>query len=394
MKISLNSARRLALHGQGLDGRWKFPPGKEGIARTVETLGYVQIDTIAVIQRAHHHTLWTRRADYAPDMLDELQARDRRVFEYWTHAAAYVSFRDYRYYIPRMQGFARSERTRNWRKENSKLVKGVLKRIREEGPLGSADFESSQRTGPWWGWKPAKQALESLFNTGELMVTARRNFQRLYDLPERVIPEGIDTSEPTGEELERFAVRQLLSTRGVAPANPGRWGHRPAPAIENAIGELVDAGEVTCVEVEGLDAAPHYVLSENPGRRSTRRRLHLLSPFDSLIIDRNRLRKLFGFDFGIECYLPAAKRKYGYFCLPILWGTEFVGRLDPKADRKTKTFIVRKLICEPGFADFDELIPELAAKIRKFAAFNGCERVVVEETAPRKLKTPLKQALG
>ena len=392
-KITLNSARKLALHCQGLDGRWKLPKGKEGIAQAIERLGYVQIDTIAVIQRAHHHTIWARRPDYTLEMLHQLQSKDRRVFEYWTHAASYVPFCNYRYYIPRMKSFAASERTRSWRKENPKIVKEVLKRIREEGPLGSADFKSSKRTGPWWGWKPAKQALESLFNTGELMVAARRNFQRLYDLPERVLPDGIDTTEPTRDEVDRFLVRRGLSSRGVLSTEEPR---RRLPRVDEVLQELVDAGEVTPVEIKELNGAPHHVLTENLEQvpKTTRKQLHILSPFDSLIIDRNRLEKLFGFDFKIECYLPEAKRRYGYFCLPLLWGTEFVGRLDPKADRKAKTFIVRKLILEPNFKDYDALIPALAKKLQSFAAFNDCEQVIVEETAPRKVKAPLKRALS
>ena len=392
-KITLNSARKLALHCQGLDGRWKLPKGKEGVARAIERLGYVQIDTIAVVQRAHHHTIWSRRPDYDPEMLHQLQSKDRRVFEYWTHAASYVPFCNYRYYILRMKGYAASEHTHSWRKENSKIVKEVLKRIREEGALGSADFKSSKRTGPWWGWKPAKQALESLFNTGELMVTSRRNFQRLYDLPERVLPDGIDTTEPTRDEVDRFLVRRGLSSGGVVSTEEPR--HR-LPRVDEILQELVDAGEVTPVEIKELDGTPHYILAENLEQvsRSTRKRLHILSPFDSLIIDRNRLEKLFGFDFKIECYLPEAKRRYGYFCLPLLWGTKFVGRLDPKADRKAKIFIVRKLILAPDFKDYDALIPALAKKLQNFAVFNDCEQVVVEETAPRKAKAPLKRALS
>ena len=392
-KINLNSARKLALYCQGLDGRWKLPKGKEGVARAIERLGYVQIDTIAVVQRAHHHTIWSRRPDYDLEMLHQLQSQDRRVFEYWTHAASYVPFCSYRYYIPRMKGFAASERTRSWRKENSKIFKEVLKRIREEGALGSADFKSSKRTGPWWGWKPAKQVLESLFNTGELMVTARRNFQRLYDLPERVLPDGIDSTEPARDEVDRFLVRRALSSCGVVSTEQSRWG---LPRADEVLQELVDVGEVTPVEIKELDGAPHYVLAENLEQvaKSTRKQLHILSPFDSLIINRNRLEKLFGFDFKIECYLPEAKRSYGYFCLPLLWGTEFIGRLDPKADRKAKIFIIRKLILEPGFKDYDASIPALAKKLRSFAAFNGCEQVIVEETAPRKVKAPLKRALS
>jgi len=398
MEISLSLARRLAIASQGLDGRWELPAGKEGIAQIVERLGYVQIDTIAVIQRAHHHTLWSRHPEYVPQMLHELQARDRRVFEYWTHAASYVPMCDYRYYLPRMRAAAESARTRRWLEGNAQLVEHVIDRVRGEGPLGSADFSAPPgKRGSWWDWKPAKRALEMLFSTGDVMVTERRNFQRIYDLKERVLPEGTDTSEPDREELGRFALRRTLALHGIASAGERRWGWGDPKILSEATEERVDSGEVIPVEVEGLDGVDFYasknVIEEASEQRDPYTSLHLLSPFDSLIIQRRRLQTLFDFDYKLECYLPAAKRRYGYFCLPILWGEHFVGRLDPKADRKKKTFIVRKLIFEPDFRDYEDVLPTLAEKLRAFAAFNGCERVVVERTDPAKVKVPLRRAL-
>ena len=373
----------------------KLPAGKEGAAHVVERLGYVQIDTIAVIQRAHHHTIWSRHPEYIPQMLHELQARDRRVFEYWTHAASYLPMSDYQYYLPRMRAFAESARTRAWLEGNAQLAQHVIGRIREEGPLRSADFSAPPgKRGSWWDWKPAKRALEMFFSMGELMVTERRNFQRIYDLRERVLPEGTDTSEPDPGELGRFIVQRVLGLHGVASAGEIQGNSN---AASEGIEELVDSGEVVSVEVEGLDGGPFYALREAVedamNARGNRRRLHLLSPFDNLVIRRGRLRALFDFEYKLECYLPAAKRRYGYFCLAILWGEHFVGRLDPKADRKKKTFIVRKLIFEPEFRAYEDVLPALAEKLHAFAAFNGCERVVVEQTDPTKVKAPLRRAL-
>ena len=393
MKISTSIARRLAIRCQGLDSRWKLPSGKEGIAQVIERLGYVQIDTIAVIQRAHHHTLWSRRPDYTPQMLHELQSQDRRVFEYWTHAASYVPMRDYRYYLPRMRAFAESPRMRQWLEENVQLTKDVIDRIRKEGPLGSSDFSSPKhKRGSWWDWKPARKALEMLFSSGELMVTERRNFQRIYDLKERVLPaEMMDTTEPEQDEFTPFVIHRVLDSLGFASAGVIRWGQYSPKNVSEVMEGLLDSGEVTPVEIEGLDGESYYALTKNieEATKQYRRRLHILSPFDNLVINRGRLKKLFDFDYKLECYLPAAKRRYGYFCLPILWGEQFVGRLDSKADRKPKTFIVRKLIFEPEFRDYDSLLPSLAEKLRVFAAFNGCERIAIEETEPGKVKTHL-----
>ena len=389
----MKTARRLAIHSQGLDGRWRLARGKEGVARTIERLGYVQIDTIAVVQRAHHHTLWSRRPDYTPEMLHELQAVDRRVFEYWTHAASYVPMSDFRYYRPRMRGHASGGRTRHWLEANAKLVEHVLKRIATEGRLGSADFADPRgKRGTWWDWKPAKQALEMLFSAGKLMVAERRNFHRLYDLTERVLPPGIDTTEPSPDEMSRFRVRRALAGHGMA-----KLGEREGKGAAEALEELISAGEVVAVKVAGADEEPQYALREaleEAARASrTKKRLHLLSPFDNLIISRHRLRELFDFDYSLECYRPAPKRRYGYFCLPILWGDEFVGRLDPKADRKQKTLLIRKVILEPDSCGRTDFLPALAAKLWALAAFNECERVVIERTTPAKLKAALRREL-
>ncbi len=399
MQISASTARKLAIRCQGLDGRWKLPSGKEGVAQLIERLGYVQIDTIAVVQRAHHHTLWSRRSDYTLQMLHELQSQDRRVFEYWSHAASYIPIRDYRYYLPKMRASAEKPQTRQWLEQNAQLAKNVIDRIRAEGPLGSADFPSPKgKRGSWWDWKPAKKALEVFFSMGELMVTERRNFQRIYDLRERVLPEGMDMTEPNQDELGSFVVQRLLTANGLVSTDKIRWGFGNQKAISEAMEELVDSGEVTPVEIEGLDGEGYYALTKNIEEATkllrSEMRLHILSPFDNLVINRGRLKKTFDFEYKLECYFPAAKRRYGYFCLPILWGEEFVGRLDSKADRKQKTFIVRKLILEPDFKDYERLLPAFAEKLRAFAAFNGCEPIVIEQTIPGKMKTPLMRELN
>lgn len=363
----------------------------------MERLGQVQIDTIAVVQRAHHHILWSRRADYRPQMLGDLLAVDRRVFEYWAPAASYVPMADYRYYLPAMRGFGKGGRPKRWIDEHRGLMRHVLARIRKEGPLGSADFAApdGRKRGGWWDWKPVKQALELLFSMGELMVTERRNFQRLYDLAERVLPDDVDISEPTRDELGRFVVARLLSSQGVARIDGWRVRHRRLAA--QALGELIAAGEATPVEIDGVEGAPYAALTKDlqaaSRRRSARPRLHILSPFDSLVIDRWRTRRLFGFEFKLECYLPAAKRRWGYFCLPILWGDRFIGRLDPKADRRAATLVVRKLMFERGFREYEAVLSALAEKLRAFAAFNECSGVALEQAQPRKVGAALRRLL-
>lgn len=351
--ITLATARRLAIRAQGLDGGWPLDDGVEGAAQVIERLGRVQIDSIHVVQRAHHHALWTRHRDYAPPMLHELQTTQRRVFEgWWGSGISVLPIGDYRYTLPRMREFAASAYMQRFRAEHEPLLGEILARIRVEGPLGAADFEAPEGfvRGTWWNWKPAKRALEVLFTLGELMVQQRRNFQRIFDLPERVLPPGVDTTEPTLAEAARFMMRRFLAAHGLVALEEIRRGHGSLP-LAAALRELVEAGEAVPVAVEGLTSPTYYAQPQALAEAATTEanpRVRLLSPFDGLVIERRRLQRLFAFDYTIECYLPAPKRQWGYFCLPILWGDRLVGRLDPKAERQSQTFWVRHLALEPG----------------------------------------------
>jgi uncharacterized protein YcaQ len=408
--LSLKQARQIVLKAQFLDGRTALPSGKEGVAQTIDGLGYVQIDTISVIKRSHHHTLWIRRGDYDENMLHDLQSKDRLVFEYWTHAMSYLPMSDFRYSLPRMRNFLNptSPWARHQWQKSGHLVETVLERIRKEGPLSSKDFASSEKKGgTWWDWKPAKVALELLFWRGDLMITERQNFQKIYDLTDRVLPDHIDTTMPDDDEVGQFFVRRAISALGIAGQTDIQRYMQPGTArdsdlqiagknmIEKALRDLLDAREVIPVTLEENENAVYYVLSdaiqnivpngETPGS------VFFLSPFDNLIIQRQRTKRLFGFDYALECYVPVEKRKYGYFVLPILWGDRFVGRLDPKSDRKTKTLVVKSLIFEPSFKSFDTLLPLLAQRFVGFARFNGCEHIAFEKVSPKKYGAPLRR---
>jgi uncharacterized protein YcaQ len=277
----------------------------------------------------------------------------------------------------------------------------VLERIRDEGPLSSKDFEPPPGTkrGTWWDWKPAKVALELLFSRGELMITQRRNFQRVYDLTERVLPADVDVRFPDNAELGRFLVRRALTAYGVATAREMRDHIHGADAqvLEGSLADLVDAGEVVPVRIQGEESGDNFALMTTIESAAELKapppRVFLLSPFDNLIIIRKRTLRLFGFDYTLECYLPAAKRKYGYFVLPILWGEDLVGRLDPKADRKLKTLFVRNLYLEPEFDAIDAFLPAFAETLGAFTRFNQCERVELENVPSHKLSGALNDHL-
>ena len=395
--ISLTQARRAAIHAQVLDGRLKLPQGKAGAAQLIERLGYVQIDTLAVINRAHHHTLWTRFAGYRQALLDELLAQDRRVFEYWGHAASYLPMADYRYYLPLMQRYRSNPH--GWAKrqgiQHRKLMAEVLARISSEGPLRSKDFAAPKGASKaWWGWKPAKAALELLFWRGDLMISSRHNFQRVYDLTERVLPDSVDTKMPSVAELGRFLVTRALRAYSVAEDFDicGHLWIAKRAVVLGALRGMVAGGEVIKVALDG-SAGEYYTLADSleaiTRRRAIKPRLHLLSPFDNMVIQRRRLQRLFGFDYTIECYLPQAKRRYGYFCLPVLWGEQFVARLDPKADRKTKVFHVKSLHFEPGYKPDEEFLAALAKKLKQLAEFNNCQSVKLGMVNARGIKQRL-----
>jgi len=404
MKISKTLARRIALNTQLLDNKTRLPRGKEGVARLIEKLGYIQIDTIAVVERAHNHTIWTRCPDYHPDMLHELQTNDRRIFEYWGHEASYLPMADYRYYLEKMRYFRNptSEYLEKRLKKSRLLMKSVLERIRAEGPLGSRDFKdnSGKKRGTWWNWAPAKYALEFLFWTGELMVTKRRNFSRVYDLTERVLPDNLDLRHPDRDELGRFLVRRALNSYGLAGKNEIQQHIRTTDQtlIEDAIKELLDANEIISIQIDGRVNRVYFALADQIEKlarlRKSRSYVHILSPFDNHLIQRDRIKNLFDFDYSLECYLPAAKRKYGYFVLPVMFGEEFAARFDCKADRKNKSLIVKNLVMENGIDKYEQFLPEFSEKLREFAAFNGCRKIHIQKTKPASVKKILSDYLN
>lgn len=410
--ISRQSARRICLKAQQLAAGPDKSGTKAAVRSLIGHLGYVQIDTISVVQRSHHHVFWTRRNDYDPAVLHDLQAADRAVFEYWGHAMSYLPIEDYRFALPRMKKLENPRNpwfVRQYEKCKNHLAP-VLERIRREGPLTSKDFSThGMERGPWWDWKPAKCALEMLFWRGDLMISERRNFQKVYDLRQRVLPSGIDTSFPTEDASARFLVRRALRALGVADEREIRCFLQPgagrdsdlqiadAKAIRRAVSDLVDAGKILPATLEGDSGVRNYVLRENLEAADRKTppdaHIHLLSPFDNLIIQRERLKRIFDFDYTLECYVPAAKRRHGYFVFPILWGDRFIGRLDPKADRRTHVLQIRNLAFESGFEMFESALSLLADRFVRMAAFNQCTTVRLDRVSPGKIRKPLEREL-
>lgn len=377
--------RAVAIARQGLPDRTAFTAGEDAVASAINHLGYLQIDTISVVSRAHHHTLWNRIADYDTPLLDTAIS-DRTVFEYWAHAAAYLPMRDYRFAQVRMRDM-REGKSRWVRSKDTRLMRRVLKRIKTEGPLRSRDFESkNKRTRGWWDWKPTKHALEQLFMQGDLMITGRHGFQKRYDLRERVLPEGIDTRFPTTDEYANYLVDTQIRALGASP-EPGftylLTGRKLRAAVAEVLAERVRNNSLITRELNNqrwyVDAALLETLEE-PAKTTAPKakpRACLLSPFDNLIIQRERIKTLFDFHYVLECYVPEGKRKFGYFTLPILLGNRFVGRMDCKAHRKTRIFEVKQLHWEDDVDPAETLIA-VADELLAFARFNGARRVQLD----------------
>jgi len=371
---------------------------KEEIYGVVDRLGCVQIDSINVVERAHHVTIWTRLGCFDKELLHSLMYNDRRLFEYWAHVASVIPMKDYKWFTFLMKYCESTMETHveKYLKGDSAMLDTVLERIRKEGALASKDFEykRERRSSGWWDWKPAKVALETLFNAGILLVSDRRNFQRVYDLAQRVIPDGVDQELPSKEECLRFLATKTMSCLGLmAPAelrgyynSPMRRMKMDLSQIQEFLEKLVQEGIASRVEVKGV-RTHYYGLMEDVDRAKALEEggkfdfdgVRFFNPFDNLLWDRNRVKTLFHFSTKLETYAPKEARKYGYYTLPILYGDQFIGRLDPKMDRRKNVLIINATWYEPWFKTDEEFEDRFSETLDSFAKFNEADDVEIKE---------------
>lgn len=394
-KLTPEHVKLVTLNSQGLLQNTPFGTGKTAVLNAVEHLGYIQIDTLSMVERAHHHTLWTRIPDFQTNDLEEL-VEDRKVFEYWFHAASYLPMQDFRYVLPQMLTIKRGES--RYYNADPKMMEYVMDTIRNEGPKRARDFENeSHKAGSWWNWKPAKLALERLFMQGDLMISGRSGMQKTYDIAERVLPSFIDTTEPTPLEFAEYLVKTNLRAYGLTTVKQIthlRKGNDLKKNVNIILKTMLDKGEISPVKIEGLSSAfiRNDVFEKTFDLKDSN--IHLLSPFDNSIIHRDRIRQIFDFDFRLECYTPKEKRQYGYFCLPILYGDQFIGRVDCKAHRKEKKLELIHLHIENNTLDIGLWLKPFAETIKRFAVFNGCESLTLTKVSPSKLSAPVKKELS
>ena len=377
LTLSKKEARKIILTNQGLTENF-FGSKKDGTLKVIEHLGYVQIDTISVVERAHHHTIWTRVNDYQKKYLDEL-IDDKSVFEYWSHAAAFLPMRDYRFSLMRKNLYASGKLKWYFDKRTTKFV---YDRIKAEGPLQSKDFEEAKKKAGWWEWKESKRALEQLFMEGKLMVASRKGFQKVYDLTGRVLPKNINIQPPTAEEYAEYLIRKTTRANGIAAKSEIGYLRRHAtPAVVKTLERLLEEEEIIPVKLEGVEKEFYYTTEKNLSDSSAtaiKKQVKILSPFDNSVIQRNRLKNVFEFDYTIECYVPEKKRVYGYFCLPVLYGDTFIGRIDCKAQREDQTLEVRKTFWEKNFKVTQKFKDEFERSLKRFAKFNGCGEIYLK----------------
>ncbi len=392
--LTRSQARKIILHAAGLSQRAQFGKGREAVYKLIDHLGFIQIDTNYTVERAHHHVIASRVPDYKLEWLDELRA-DGRIFEFFTSDSGYLPMHDFRFSLPVKESFLSGRKTLTQAEIN--LMNRVLDRITREGPLMVKDFENDrmEASSGWWDWRPSKVALERLYLDGRLMTTRTKSFQKVYDLPMNIIPDDIDRMEPTPAEFARHVILRTLKSLGIAYAKEMAWRAHYVKnnLIKMELAKLVEEGEVCLVMIEGLKTAPLYML---PGYKNKKIRLSdeafILSPFDVLNVFRHRLKDFFDFDYQIECFVPQAKRKYGYFSLPVLIGDTFVARMDSKADRKQAVLIIHNLHFETVKLS-KTMVVSIIDAIKTFARFNQCQDITIKKSNNKQHLKAIKEGL-
>lgn len=403
---SLSMLRTLALHVQGLTtaNTIRQDTTRDGMMNLIERMGCVQIDTLQMVHRAQYVTLWSRMGSYNIDDFDGLMYQSngdlqnhRQLFEYWYHAACLIPFENYRYFIPQMRRFEQKPWPSYKRFLNNggqEIIDHVVTRISSEGGLRVADFDSKKhQPGSWWNWKPAKRALEYLFNSGHAMIANRINFHRVYDLKERVIPEWVDIQSTTDTDAKRFFIESGVKMLGVCFPNQTSDAFHDIKRTEARpiTEELIANG--TLVEIEGrlADGNQHTLvvhrdhtplLEQIADGDVTAERTTFLTPFDNLFWAQKRDQQFWNFNQVLEAYKKPKERIWGYFCLPILHRDELVGRFDVKLHRKEKRLQVKAIYLEPSTELSEPLISGVAEAMGDFMAFHNATDLQIDTSNP------------
>jgi uncharacterized protein YcaQ len=382
-KLSLAMARRIALAAQGFaDPRPAGPIDRRHLNRVLARLGLLQIDSVSAVVRAHYMPLFSRLGPYPMSLLDDAALpKKRRLFEYWAHEASFLPLETWplmQWRMARARANDESEIYKGlarWAGENRRLIDAIYDEVASRGPTAASDIDGAKGKGGWWGWSDEKHAFEWLFWAGRITTHSRRGFERLYDLPERVIPPDIfNAPAPKPEDAHRELLRMSARALGVATYGDLRDYFRLSPGdVKDRLEELVEEGELLPVKVEGWKQ-PAYLHTAARMPRKVHARA-LLAPFDPLVFERSRAERLFDFFYRIEIYTPAEKRQYGYYVLPFLLGDTIVARADVKADRPAGTLRVLATFAQAGAPP--ETAAELLEEFRLMQSWLGLDRMEV-----------------
>ena len=384
--IPNEQARRMFLERQGLSQPPSRSLDKSGLLSLIDKMGFVQIDSIATVERAHHMILFSRNQTYRREHLQHLLEKDGELFEHWTHDASVIPSGFFRYWKHRFRRREAviGERWRKWQGENfDSAVEETYRRIVEDGPIMAREMKAQEhKSGGWWNWHPSKTALEYYWHTGKLAIAGRVNFQKIYDLTERVLPAHHHEPEVSHEEFVDWACRGALERLGFATSGEiaAFWDLvTPQEAKEWVAARRDELTEVVIETANGSRPRAAHALAgfpENLGDiPEPPARIRVLSPFDPLLRDRNRAERLFDFSYRIEIFVPEPKRQYGYYVFPLIEGDRMIGRIDMKADRKAGTLDVRRLWLERGLRASRGRLEKLEAELLRVGRFAGAERL-------------------
>lgn len=383
--LSAAEARRVAITAQGFSGHRDDPPGTRLLSATLRRMATLQIDSVNVFARSHYMPLFSRLGAYDTDSLDRLLFSSRGPYvEYWAHVASFIPASDWSLFAFRMQELREKySAPGSWVSANAGTLEWVRAELAGRGPLRPAQIEGDlarDTRGAWWDWGGVKRALEFLWLFGEVAIAGRRGFERRYALAEQVIPADVLAQPVARADAIRELVRRAARAYGVATASDlaDYWRLRDRPAVLSALRDLVDAGELAPVTVEGwtLGGRPAPAWMHRDAVVPRRSDLTaLLTPFDPLVWFRDRAQRLFDFEYRIEIYTPAPQRRYGYYSLPVVVGDDVVGRVDLKADRANSTLLVQSAWWEQQRpADAAE---RMAAEIERAAGWQRLEHISV-----------------
>lgn len=391
--VSVADVRRTLMSRQGLLDQPRRKIDGAGLQQLINRLGFVQLDSISMVDRAHHMILHTRNENYRPPMLDQLLEKDRTLFEGWTHDASLIPTEFFPWWRVRFDRSlsAMQERYKKRRGfDPEDHAEDILSRIAREGPIMARDFkrEDKGRQRGWWDWHPAKTTLEYLWRAGTLSITRRENFQKVYDLTENVIPAKHLGEKPDTESYIDWACAAAFDRIGFGTAKDVRdyWFHVTPDEAKAWCAKGLASGELIEVERRGRKNENSQTVLTRPETLDTvqslpdaPKRMRALSPFDPVIRDRERLMRLFNCDYRIEVFVPAAKRKYGYYVFPLLQGDKIVGRIDMKYDKKTDALIVKGVWPEPGVKWSKARTAAFEAELERKRRFVGASAIEFEK---------------